>query len=113
MAYRFRLAWVARQNRYRTIWVVEPAMQIVTWEGADAVVRVETRTDVIVAIPNALPPHDVLDLAGLVLSGREYHELRRRLQQRHAARRAPPGHSSRGHAPRSPRSPGTRGFLFA
>jgi hypothetical protein len=72
-------------------------MQVVKWDGAEAVVRVETRTDVIVAIPDALPPHEVLDLAGLVLSGREYHELRRRIQPRRAVSRGYVG-------PRPPKS---------
>jgi hypothetical protein len=43
------------------------------------VVRVETRADVIVAIPRGLPHDEVLDLASLVLTGREYQEFRRRI----------------------------------
>ena len=44
--------------------------------GLPAVVRVKTRTDVIVAIPDRLPGRRVLDLASLVLTDREYEELR-------------------------------------
>jgi hypothetical protein len=46
------------------------------WHGPPAVVRVQTRTDVIVAVPDRLPDHHVLDLASLVLTHREYEELR-------------------------------------
>lgn len=38
--------------------------------------RVQTRTDVIVAIPYKLPGRHVLDLASLVLSDTEYEQLR-------------------------------------
>jgi len=53
-------------------------MRVVRWSGPPAVVRVETPVDVIVAVPCELPRHDVLGLARLVLSGREYAELRRK-----------------------------------
>jgi hypothetical protein len=39
-------------------------------------VRVQTRTDVIVAVPDRLPGRHVLDLASLVLTGPEYEQLR-------------------------------------
>lgn len=46
------------------------------WDGPPAVVRVQTRTDVIVAVPDSLPGHHVLDLASLVLTDPEYEQLR-------------------------------------
>ena len=49
------------------------------WSGPEAVVRVKTRTEVIVAIPTTMPRHEVLDLAGLVLSPGEHLELRRKI----------------------------------
>jgi len=52
-------------------------MRVVRWSGPPAVVRVETPEDVVVAVPCGLPRHDILGLARLVLSGREYTELRR------------------------------------
>jgi len=55
--------------------------RVVPWSGLPAVVRVKTRADVIVAIPRGVPRHEVLDLASLVLTRREYHELRHRIQQ--------------------------------
>lgn len=58
----------------------EPGWVVVTrihrWKGPPAVVRVKTRTDVIVAVPDKVPGHHVLDLASLVLTDREYQELR-------------------------------------
>ena len=54
--------------------------KVVRWSDLPAVVRVETRADVIVAIPRGLPRHEVLDLASLVLTHREYQELRHRIQ---------------------------------
>jgi hypothetical protein len=53
--------------------------RVVRWSGFPAVVRVKTDADVIVAIPRELPRHEVLDLASLVLTGREYQELRYRI----------------------------------
>jgi len=49
---------------------------------------------VVVAIPRGLPRHDVLDLASLVLTGREYQELRHTIQPATGpgpARRGPRG----------------------
>ena len=40
-----------------------------------AVVRVQRRTDVVVAIPSDMPKSRILELASLVLSEREYAEL--------------------------------------
>jgi hypothetical protein len=60
------------------------------------VVRVKTRAELIVAIPRGVPRHEVLDLASLVLSGREYqqlcHQIRRAAQSQPdtSATRAPP-----------------------
>lgn len=54
--------------------------RIQRWDGPPAVVRVETRTDVIVAVPASLPRHHVLDLASLVLTNHEYEELRSTIQ---------------------------------
>lgn len=54
--------------------------RVVRWSGPPAVVRVKTRTGLIVAIPSELPRHEVLDLASLVLSGREYQQLRREIE---------------------------------
>lgn len=55
--------------------------QVVHWSGPPAVVRVKTRADLIVAIPSELPRHEVLNLASLVLSGREYQQLRHEIEQ--------------------------------
>ena len=55
------------------------ATRVVRWSGPPAVVRVKTRTGLIVAIPSKLPRGDVLDLASLVLSGREYQEFCRKI----------------------------------
>jgi len=52
---------------------------VLRWSGPEAVVRVKTRTEVIVAIPTRMPPEEVLDLAGLVLSPGEHLELRRKI----------------------------------
>ena len=54
-------------------------MRVVRWSGPPAVVRVQTPSDIIVAVPSRLPRQDVLGLARLVLSGREYAELRRKI----------------------------------
>jgi hypothetical protein len=51
-------------------------MRIVQWSGLSAVVKVKTSKDVTVAIPEGLPRNDVLDLASLILSNREYRQLR-------------------------------------
>lgn len=56
------------------------AMRIHHWHGLPAVVRVQTRSDVIVAIPDRLPGHHVLDLASLVLTAGEYEELRNAIE---------------------------------
>ena len=40
-----------------------------------AVVRLQRRTDVVVAIPSDMPKSRILELASLVLSEREYAEL--------------------------------------
>jgi hypothetical protein len=55
-------------------------MRVVRWSGPPAVVRVQTPVDVIVAVPCELPRNDILGLARLVLSGREYAELRRKMR---------------------------------
>ena len=55
-------------------------MQVVRWSGPTAVVRVKTPADVIVALPDKLPPHQALGLARLVLDGREYAELSRKIK---------------------------------
>jgi hypothetical protein len=54
--------------------------RVVRWSGPPAVVRVQTPADVVVAVPCGLTRHDVLGLARLVLSGREYAELRRKIR---------------------------------
>jgi hypothetical protein len=54
--------------------------RVVRWSGPPAVVRVQTPADVVVAVPRGLPQHDVLGLARLVLSGREYAELCRKIR---------------------------------
>ena len=63
------------------------ATRVVRWSGPPAVVRVKTRADLIVAIPSKLPRREVLDLASLVLSGREYRELPHKIE--HAQASAP------------------------
>ena len=60
----------------RECWVT----QVVRWAGPPAVVRVKTATEVVVALPYALPPDEALDLARLVLDGREYAELNRKIK---------------------------------
>lgn len=67
------VATVGRKQRAQPGVVVT---RIHRWNGPPAVVRVKTRTDVIVAVPDRLPGHHVLDLASLVLTDREYQELR-------------------------------------
>src|SRR5215469_6215492 len=57
------------------------------WSGPPAVVRVQTPADVIIAVPSGLSRHDVLGLARLVLSGREYAELRRKMRPAGSSRR--------------------------
>lgn len=57
----------------------EPVTRVIRWFGAEAVVRVKTRTDVVVAIPTSMPGHEVLDLARLVLSAQEHQELRTKI----------------------------------
>ena len=64
-------------------------MRIHRWHGPPAVVRVQTRTDVIVAIPARLPGHHVLDLASLVLTDREYEELRNAIEPTPRSRPTP------------------------
>ena len=74
-----RLAWAEKRlSSSRVVW--EPVTRVVRWSGADVVVRVTTRTDVIVAIPRAMPSREVLDLASLVLSAQEHQELQRRFE---------------------------------
>jgi hypothetical protein len=53
--------------------------QVVRWSGPPAVVRVKTPADVIIALPRNLPAHQALGLAKLVLDGREYAELSRKI----------------------------------
>src|SRR5215469_9126401 len=73
--------------------------RVVRWSGPPAVVRVQTPADVIVAVPSGLPRHDVLGLARLVLSGREYAELRRKIRpastSQHSGSRHPHALASR------------------
>jgi len=54
--------------------------QVVRWSGTPAVVRVETAAEVVVALPCELPTSEVLGLAKLVLSHREYAELSRKIR---------------------------------
>jgi len=56
--------------------------RIIRWTGPPAVVRVETSSEVIVALPGELPPHQALGLARLVLNSREYAELSRKIKPR-------------------------------
>src|SRR5215469_7630992 len=62
--------------------------QIIRWSGPRAVVRVKTAADVIVALPSALPPHEALGLAKLVLDGSEYAELAREITRKRPRKRA-------------------------
>ena len=73
----------------------ESTTRIVRWTGSPAVVRVKTRTDVTVAIPNHLAPAEVLELASLVLSYGEYRELCRAIE----------GTARRGGSAQRPRHP--------
>lgn len=51
-------------------------MRILRWSGLEnAIIRVPTRTGVVVAIPCDLPQQDVLCLASAILSACEYEEL--------------------------------------
>jgi hypothetical protein len=54
-------------------------MRVVRVGTPPAVVRVRTRHDVVVAVPECLPPETVLTLARLVLSTTELKVLERRL----------------------------------
>jgi hypothetical protein len=53
----------------------ELAMRVVRAGTTPAVVRVRTRHDVVVAVPECLPPETVLALARLVLSSTELTQL--------------------------------------
>ena len=55
--------------------------QVVHWSGLPAVVRVETAGDVVVALPSELSAGQALGLARLVLNGREYAELTRKMKR--------------------------------
>lgn len=55
-------------------------MRVVRVGAPPAVVRVRTRHDVVVAVPECLPPETVLDLARLVLSTAELTQLEHRLE---------------------------------
>jgi hypothetical protein len=55
-------------------------MRVVSVGAPPAVVRVRTRHDVVVAVPECLPPETVLDLARLVLSTAELTQLEHRLE---------------------------------
>jgi hypothetical protein len=50
-------------------------MRVLQWSAMPAVVRLQHRTDVVVAIPSGMSQSRVLELASLVLSEREYTEL--------------------------------------
>lgn len=50
-------------------------MRVVRWSGLPAVVRIRDRGHITVAVPRNLSRQEVLDLAGLVLSGTEYQEF--------------------------------------
>ncbi len=54
-------------------------MRVVRVGTPPAVVRVRTRNDVVVAVPECLPPETVLVLARLVLSTTELTQLEHRL----------------------------------
>jgi hypothetical protein len=54
-------------------------MRLVRVGTPPAVVRVRTRHDVVVAVPECLPPETVLTLARLVLSTSELTQLEQRL----------------------------------
>ncbi len=58
----------------------EKAMRVVRVGTTPAVVRVRTRHDVLVAVPECLPPETVLTLARLVLSTAELSQLEHRLE---------------------------------
>jgi len=57
----------------------ELAMRVVRVGTPPAVVRVRTRDDVVVAVPECLPPETVLALARLVLSTTELTQLEHRM----------------------------------
>jgi hypothetical protein len=63
-------------SRSQEHWVT----RVVRWSGLPAVVRVETAGDVVIALPRELPARKALGLARLVLDGREYAELTRKLK---------------------------------
>jgi hypothetical protein len=54
--------------------------QVIRWSGPPAVVRVKMPGDVLV-LPCQLHLDEALDLARLVLDGREYAELARKIKQ--------------------------------
>ena len=55
-------------------------MRVVRVGAPPVVVRVRTRGEVLVAVPERLPPETVLELARLVLSTTELAQLQHRLQ---------------------------------
>jgi hypothetical protein len=57
----------------------ELVMRVVRVGTPPFVVRVRTRHDVVVAVPECLPPETVLSLARLVLSTAELSQLKQRL----------------------------------
>ena len=73
-----RLPWASGKERTDPV-IGEPVTRVLRWSGPEAVVRVKTRTELIVAIPATMPRQEVLDLAGLVLSPGEHLELRRKI----------------------------------
>jgi hypothetical protein len=58
-------------------------MRVVRVGAPPVVVRVRTRREVLVAVPECLPPETVLALARLVLSTAELAQLQHRLQPGH------------------------------
>ena len=58
-------------------------MRVVRVGAPPVVVRVRTSHDVLVAVPECLPPETVLTLARLVLSSAELTQLQHRLQPGH------------------------------
>jgi hypothetical protein len=58
-------------------------MRVVRVGAPPVVVRVRTRGEVLVAVPECLPPDTVLALARLVLSTAELAQLQHRLQPEH------------------------------
>jgi hypothetical protein len=66
----------------------ELAMRVVRVGTTPAVVRVRTRHDVVVAVPECLPPETVLNLARLVLSNTELTQLEHRLGLERALQQA-------------------------